>query len=86
MKDNKNWRLFAKKFKDTTECIEEIRDFVSDNINVGVDYADKNNPILKLYDVEENKPFAIGNLGDYVVNKDGKFDIVTSDELIDLMV
>ena len=76
MKDNKNWRVVAKKFEDTTERINDIREWVPENIVVGVDYADKDNPIIKLYNEGEDKPFAQGNVGDYVMNDNGRYDIL----------
>lgn len=76
MKDNENWRVVAKKFEDNVDCIEEIRDWVPDDVNVVIDYADKDNPILKLYSVHGVKPFAQGKVGDYVVNDNGSFDIL----------
>lgn len=87
-KESKNWRMFARRFDDNTERIEAIREFVTDNIMVGVDYADKDNPILKLCNVGENEPFAVGNVGDYVVNDNDTFRIIPkeSDELVELML
>ncbi len=76
MKENKNWRVVAKKFEDTTERISDIREWVPENIVVGVDYADKDNPIINLYNEGEDKPFAQGKVGDYVVNNNGRFDIL----------
>ena len=76
MKDKKNWRVVAKKFEDTTERISDIREWVPENIVVGVDYADKDNPIINLYNEGEDKPFAQGKVGDYVVNDNGRFDIL----------
>lgn len=87
-KESKNWRMFARRFDDNAERIEAIREFVTDNITVGVDYADKYNPILKLYNEGENEPFAVGNVGDYVVNDNDTFRIIPkeSDELVELML
>lgn len=73
--------MFARRFEDTTERIEAIREFVTDKIAVGIDYADKDNPILKLYNEGENEPFAVGNVGDYVVNDNGMFRIVKLEEI-----
>lgn len=81
MKENKNWRMFARRFEDKTERIEAIREFVTNNITVGVDYANKDNPILKLYNVGETEPFAVGKVGDYVVNDNGAFRIVKLGEI-----
>ena len=87
MKQNSNFRMFARRFDDTPERIEAIREFVSDNITVGVDYADKDNPILKLYNEGENEPFAVGKVGDYVVNDKGVFRIMSdSAEMVDVML
>ena len=76
MKDSKNWRIVAKKFEDTTERITDIREWVPENIVVVVDYAYKENPIIKLYNEGEDKPFAQGKVGDYVVNDNGRYDIL----------
>lgn len=87
MKENKNWRMFARRFEDTTERIEAIREFVTDNITVSVDYANKDNPILKLYNEGENEPFAVGKVGDYVVNDNGTFRIMSdAAEMTDVML
>lgn len=75
MKDNKNWKRVATKFEDTVEKIDDIRNFVPDNIAVGVDYADKDNPIIKLYHEGESEPYSQGNVGDYVINDHGNFHI-----------
>lgn len=77
MTTNSNFKMFARLFEDTAERIEAIREFVSDNITVGVDYADKGNPVIKLYHEGESEPFAIGNVGDYVVNDNGTFRIMS---------
>lgn len=87
IKQNSNFRMFARRFEDTTERIEAIREFVSDNITVGVDYADKDNPILKLYNVGETEPFAVGKVGEYVVNDNGTFRIMSdAAEMTDIML
>lgn len=79
--------MFARRFEDTTERIEAIREFVTNNITVGVDYADKGNPILKLYNEGENEPFAVGKVGDYVVNDNGSFRIMSdAAEMTDVML
>lgn len=80
MKDNKNWRMLAKRFVNTTEVICAIRSFVPDNIVVSIDYADKNNPIIKLYHEGESEPYSQGNVGDYVINDHGNFRIAKIDE------
>ncbi len=77
MKHNKNPRIFARRFEDTTERIMAIREFVGDNIIVGVDYSDQDNPILKLYKKGEEEPFATGKVGDYVVNDIGTIRIMS---------
>lgn len=84
----KNWRMFARRFDDNAERIEAIREFVTDKITVGIDYADKDNPVIKLYNEGEKEPFATGNVGDYVVNDNGTFCIIPkeSDELVELML
>lgn len=87
MTKNNNFRMFARRFEDTTERIEAIREFVTDKIAVGIDYADKDNPILKLYNEGENEPFAVGNVGDYVVNDNGMFRIMSdAAEMTDVML
>lgn len=88
MNENRTWRMFARRFEDTPERIEAIREFVSDNIAVGVDYANKNNPVIKLYNEGETEPFAHGNVGDYVVNDNGTFRILDKNDnsLIDIML
>lgn len=87
MTKNSNFRMFARRFEDTTERIEAIREFVTNNITVGVDYADKDNPILKLYNEGENEPFAVGKVGDYVVNDNGMFRIMSDGaEMVDVML
>lgn len=87
MKENKNFKMFARRFEDTPERIEAIREFVTDNITVGVDYADKGNPVIKLYNEGENEPFVVGNVGDYVVNDNGTFRIMSdAAEMTDVML
>lgn len=87
MKKNSNFRMFARRFEDNEERIEAVREFVTDNAVVSVDYADKKNPILKLYNVGEKEPFAMGNVGDYVINDNGTFRIVKPSEITaDLML
>lgn len=87
MKQNNNFRMFARRFEDNAERIEAIREFVADNITIGVDYADKDSPVIKLYNEGEDKPFAIGNVGDYVVNDNGTFRIMSdAAELTDVML
>lgn len=81
MKENKNWRMFARRFEDKTERIEAIREFVPQTISVGIDYADKDNPVIRLYNEGEDKPFAQGNVGDYVINDNGTFRIVKLEEI-----
>ena len=81
MKENKNWRMFARRFEDKTERIEAIREFIPQTVVVGIDYADKNNPVIKLYNEGEDKPFAQGNVGDYVINDNGIFRIVRPEEI-----
>ena len=73
--------MFARRFEDKTERIEAIRDFVPQTISVGIDYADKDNPVIRLYNEGEDKPFAQGNVGDYVVNDNGTFCIVKLGEI-----
>lgn len=85
MKENKNWRMFARRFEDTTERIEAIREFVSDNITVGVDYADKDNPVLNLYEEGESRPFASDKVGVYVANDNGNFRIVDPKDLAEVI-
>lgn len=85
MEENKNWRMFARRFEDTTERIEAIREFVTDNIAVGIDYADKANPVLNLYEEGESRPFTSGNVGDYVVNDNGNFRIVEPKDLAEVI-
>lgn len=87
MKQNSNFRTFARRFEDNAERIEAIREFVADNITIGVDYADKDNPVIKLYNEGENNPFAIGKVGDYVVNDNGTFRIMSdAAEMTDVML
>lgn len=88
MEQNSNFRMFARRFEDTPERIEAIREFVSDNIAVGIDYSDKDNPVIKLYNEGETEPFAQGNVGDYVVNDNGMFRIIdkSDNSLIDIML
>lgn len=81
MKENKNWRMFARRFEDTTERIDAIREFVPQTISVGIDYADKDNPVIRLYNEGEDKPFAQGSVGDYVINDNGTFRIVKLGEI-----
>lgn len=81
MKENKNWRMFARRFEDNAERIEAIREFVADNITIGVDYSDKDNPVIKLYNEGVDKPFAQGYVGDYVINDNGTFRIVKFEEI-----
>lgn len=81
MTKNSNFRMFALRFEDNAERIEAIREFVADNITVGVDYADKDNPVIKLYNEGETEPFAQGNVGDYVINDNGTFRIVKPGEI-----
>lgn len=79
--------MFARRFKDNPERIEKIREFVNDNITVSVDYADKDNPVIKLYNEGDSEPFATGNVGDYVVNDNGTFRIISDAvELTDVML
>lgn len=85
MQENKNWRMFARRFEDATERIEAIREFVTDNIAVGIDYADKDNPVLNLYEEGESRPFASGKVGDYVVNDNGNFRIVEPKDLAEVI-
>lgn len=73
--------MFARRFEDNAERIEAIREFVAANFTVGVDYADKDNPVIKLYNEDEDKPFAQGCVGDYVINDNGTFRIVKSEEI-----
>ncbi len=80
MKDDQNWKRVATKFEDTTEKINDIRNFVPADIVVSVDYADKDNPIIKLYHEGESEPFSQGNVGDYVINDHGNFRIAKIDE------
>ena len=68
--------MFARRFENKTERIEAIREFVPQTISVGIDYADKDNPVIRLYNEGEEKPFSKGNVGDYVVNDNGTFRIV----------
>lgn len=77
MVKNSNFKMFARRFEDTAERIEAIREFVTGNIAVGVDYADKDKPLIKLYNEGESEPFAVGNVGDYVVNDNGTFRIMS---------
>lgn len=87
MKQNSNFRMFARRFEDNVERIEAIREFVTENITVGIDYADKDNPMLKLYNENESEPFAVGKVGDYVVNDNGKFRIMSdAAEMTDIML
>lgn len=87
MKETKNFRMFARRFEDSPERIEAIREFVTNNITVGVDYADKETPILKLYKEGENEPFATGKVGEYVVNDNGTFRIMSdAAEMTDVML
>lgn len=81
MKENQNWRTFARRFEDTAESVEAIREFVSTDIAVGIDYADKHNPVIRLYEEGEKRPFAEGKVGDYVVNDNGNFHIVEPKDL-----
>ncbi len=78
--------MFARRFEDNAERIEAIREFVSDDIAVGVDYADKDNPVIKLYNEGEDKPFAQGNVGDYVINDNGNFRIVKPEEITSVLI
>ena len=77
MTKNSNFKMFARRFEDNEERIDAIREFCPLTITVGVDYTDKDNPILKLYNVGEKEPFATGNVGDYVVNDHGTFRIMS---------
>lgn len=87
IKQNSNFRMFARRFEDTPERIEAIKEFVSDNIVVGVDYADKDNPILKLYNEGETEPFTTGKVGEYVVNDNGTYRIMSdAAEMTDIML
>lgn len=81
MEKNQNWRMFARRFEDKTDRIEAIREFVGNDITVSIDYADKKAPVLKLYKEGETNHFAIGNVGDYVINDNGTFRIVKSEEI-----
>lgn len=81
MTKNNHFKMFARRFEDTAERIEAIRAFVSDTIAVGIDYSDKDSPVIRLYNEGEDKPFAQGNVGDYVVNDNGTFRIVKLGEI-----
>ena len=76
-KATKKCRKFACRFEDTPERIDAIIELVFDDAVVGVDYADKENPILKLYKKGEAEPFATGEIGDYVVNDNGTIRIMS---------
>lgn len=52
--------MFARRFEDNAERIEAIREFVSDDIAVGVDYADKDNPVIKLYNEGRGQALCAG--------------------------
>lgn len=80
MKENHNYRISACCFYDNAERIEAIRNLVRNDIIVGVGYADKENPVIKLYVEGNDKPFAKGNVGDYVVDDGGTFRIVKSSD------
>lgn len=87
MKKNSNFKMFARRFDDNAERIEAIRAFVSDTIAVGIDYSDKENPVIKLYNEGETEPFAQGKVGDYVVNDNGNFRIMSdAAEMTDVML
>lgn len=87
MKENKNFRMFARRFEDNQDMIEKIREFCPQTITIGVDYTDKDNPILKLYNVGEKEPFATGKVGEYVVNDNGTFRIMSdAAEMTDVML
>lgn len=81
MEKNQNWRMFARRFEDKPERIEAIREFVGNDITVGINYTDKDAPVIKLYKDGETDPFATGNVGDYVINDNGTFRIVKSGEI-----
>lgn len=75
MKNNNLQKSFCR-FEDTTDSIEAIMDFVTDDIAVGIDYSNMDIPILNLY--KEGKLFISGKVGDYVVNDNGNFYVVKS--------
>ncbi|MBO5029843.1 MAG: hypothetical protein J6C59_09580 [Muribaculaceae bacterium] len=66
----------AVRFQDTSESIDAIRKFVADDIIVGVNYSDRDNPKLRLYHAENGAPFAEGKIGEYVVNINGSLYII----------
>ena len=53
----------AIQFVDTTERIGEIQEFMG-GITIRVDYADKNNPIIKIDTLEG---VMAANVGDYII-------------------
>lgn len=53
----------AIQFVDTTERIGEIQEFMG-GITIRVDYADKNNPIIK---IETLEGVMAANVGDYII-------------------
>lgn len=52
----------AIQFEDTTETITKISDFMGDNFSI--DYANKDNPVLKINTLEGTM---IANVGDYII-------------------